>query len=73
MKKADQYLKWVEWNDEDQTYLGKCPDVITGIHGDNPLQLYIDLCNLVEEVLDIMQSQGRMMPPVRTRPMQKLV
>jgi hypothetical protein len=32
MKKSDQYHKWVEWSEEDQIYIGKCPGVITGIH-----------------------------------------
>ena|SRR2546427_7457200 len=40
MKEIDQYNKWVEWSDEDQTYIGKCPDLITGIHGDDPVKLY---------------------------------
>ena len=39
MKDADQYHKWVEWGDEDQVYIGKCPDLITGIHGDDPVKL----------------------------------
>src|SRR5262249_38406964 len=34
MKKSNQYHKWVEWSEEDQTYIGKCPDVITGIVDD---------------------------------------
>ncbi len=46
MKKADQYHKWVEWSEEDQTYIGRCPDLITGIHGDalvarDPLQRHL--------------------------------
>ncbi len=36
MKRSDQYHKWVEWSDEDEAYIGKCPDLITGIHGDDP-------------------------------------
>ena len=47
MKKSNQYHKWVEWSEEDQTYIGKCPDVITGIHGDDPVQLYRELCEVV--------------------------
>jgi hypothetical protein len=31
MKESDQYHKWVEWSEEDQAYIGKCPDLITGI------------------------------------------
>jgi len=35
MKEIDQYHKWVEWDDADNVYIGKCPDLITGIHGDD--------------------------------------
>ena len=52
MKTSDRYHKWVEWSEEDQTYLGKCPDLITGIHGDDPVQLYSELCEVVDEVLE---------------------
>jgi len=29
MKESDLYHKWVKWSEEDHTYIGKCPDVIT--------------------------------------------
>jgi hypothetical protein len=73
MKQSDQYHKWVEWSDEDHTYIGQCPDVITGIHGDDPVQLYGELCDVVEEVLHHLASEGRALPPKRTRPMQEVV
>jgi len=40
MKTAAYYHKWVEWNEEDNVYIGKCPDLITGIHGDDHIQLW---------------------------------
>lgn len=72
MKASDQYHKWVEWSDEDQTYLGKCPDVITGIHGDDPLRLYQELCDIIEEVLGHLATEGRSLPRPRVRPMQEV-
>lgn len=48
---SDQYYKWIEWSEEDQVYIGKCPDLITGIHGDNPTKLYGELCEAIEEVI----------------------
>jgi len=51
MKPSDRYHKWVEWSDEDQAYLGKCPDLITGIHGADPKRVYADLCEVVEDVV----------------------
>ena len=40
MKASDQDHKWVEWSEEDQTYIGKCPDLLPGIHGDDPVRRY---------------------------------
>ena len=72
MKTSDQYHKWVEWSDEDQTYLGKCPDLITGIHGEDPRQVYSDLCDIAEEVVSHLESTGRPLPPRRIRPMKEV-
>lgn len=72
MKAADQYHKWVEWSDEDQVYLGKCPDLITGIHGDDPVQVFAELCETADEVITHFQKAGRQLPPVRTRPMMEV-
>ena len=51
MKISDQYHKWVEWSAEDDAYIGKCPDLITGIHGDDPLKIFNELCQVAEEVI----------------------
>jgi len=73
MKASDQYHKWVEWSDEDRTYIGKCPDVMTGIHGDDPVRLYSELCDVVEEVIQHFISVGRPLPRPRIRPMQEVL
>ena len=73
MKTSEQYHKWVEWSEEDQGYIGRCPDLITGIHGDDPLQVYRELCEVIEEVIDRFDSEGRSLPPPRVRPMQEVV
>jgi hypothetical protein len=72
VKTSDKYHKWVEWSEEDQVYLGKCPDLITGIHGDDPLQVYGDLCEVVEDVIRHFKSEGRRLPPSKVRPMQEV-
>jgi predicted RNase H-like HicB family nuclease len=72
MKKADLYHKWVEWSDEDRTYIGKCPDLLTGIHGEDPIQLYAELCEVVEEVIQNFEDEGRVLPAPKTRPMQEV-
>jgi predicted RNase H-like HicB family nuclease len=73
MKPADQYHKWVEWSDEDQVYVGRCPDLITGIHGDDPRQVYSDLCEVVEEVIQHFESDGKPLPEPRVKPMPDVV
>ena len=70
MKASDKYHKRVDWSDEDQAYLGKRPDLITGIHGDDPLKLYVELCEVVDDVIRHFESEDRPLPPPEVRPMQ---
>ena len=72
MKTSDEYHKWVEWSEEDQVYIGRCPDLITGIHGDDPVRLYAELCQTVEEVLSHFRTTKRALPTPRIRPMQEV-
>jgi hypothetical protein len=73
MKAADRYHKWVEWSEENHAYLGKCPDLITGIHGNDPREVYADLCEVVADVIENLQSRGRPLPEPRIRPMREVV
>jgi predicted RNase H-like HicB family nuclease len=73
MKIIDQYHKWIEWSDEDQIYVGKCPDLITGIHGDDPIKLYEELNLVLEDVIHHFQKENRKLPIPNVRPMQEVV
>ena len=73
MKKSDKYLKWIEWSEEDGVYIGKCPDLITGIHGNDPVQLYSELCEVVDDVIDHLESEGRKLPSPTVKPMKEVV
>jgi len=70
MKKTDAYHKWVEWSEEDGASIGRCPDLMTGIHGDDPVQLYADLDRAIDEIATHLEQAGRELPPPRVRPMQ---
>ena len=72
MKTVDKYHKWVEWSDADKVYIGKCPDLITGIHGDDPIQVYKDLCEVIEDVIHHFESKSRFLPSPRVRPMSEV-
>ena len=67
-KAIDRYHKWVEWNDEDGVYIGRCPDLITGIHGDDPVQVYEELCEVIAAVIDDFETRGQPLPDPRVRP-----
>jgi hypothetical protein len=69
MKPIDACHRWVEWSDEDQFHIGECPGLITGIHGDDPVEAYRALSDVVQEVIDHCRQTGRDLPPARTRPM----
>ncbi len=72
MKAMDHYHKWIEWSAEDHTYIGKCPDLITGIHGDDPVRLYSELCEVIEDVIQHFESEGRTLPVPSIRPMKEV-
>lgn len=72
MRPIDEYHRWVEWSEEDQTYIGKCPDLITGIHGDDPVQVYRELAEVLEDVIDHYRKSGRPLPPPKIRPMMEV-
>jgi len=72
MKDLDRYHKWVEWNEDDQVYIGKCPDLITGIHGEDPIILYGELCAVIQDVINYFNAEGRSLPEPRVRPMSEV-
>ncbi len=49
-RKTDIFLRWVAWWEEDQTYIGHCPDLfLGGVHGDNPLKVARELQKVIDE------------------------
>ena len=46
--------------------------LITSIHGDDPVRLYAELNEVVDDVVLHFEAEGRMLPPARTRPMQEV-
>ena len=63
MKKSDQYLKLVEWSDEDQCYIGRIPSLtLGGIHGDDEKKVYSELCELADELIADYEEEGEPLP-----------
>ena len=50
-------------------YVGRCPDLfLGGCHGDDPVQVYAELCEIVEETVTDLEHEGKALPEVKTRP-----
>lgn len=63
MKETAQYLKIVEWSEEDQCFVGQCPGIIGPCcHGDDEVQVYHELCQIVDEWIKIMLDDGKPLP-----------
>jgi predicted RNase H-like HicB family nuclease len=76
MKAQDQYLKFVRWEEADQLYVGYCPDLFPwgGVcHGSTEQDTFGRLCELVEEEVEELKSQGKELPAASTRPMRDAV
>ena len=64
MKKSDQYLKLVEWSDEDQCYIGRIPGLtLGGVHGKKEKKVYAELCDLANELIAMYEEEGDPLPP----------
>jgi predicted RNase H-like HicB family nuclease len=62
--KASDYVKIVEWSEEDQTYVGSAPGLIYGgCHGDNERDVLDELCKIVDEAIGLYQKDDRPLPP----------
>lgn len=73
MKTTDKYHRWVEWSDEDQCYIGRCPDLfLGGCHGDDPVAVAAELQGIIDEWESDHEQTGRAYPAVTVRPMAEL-
>lgn len=65
MKKPDikNYIKIVEWSDEDQCYVGTAPGLLLGgVHGKNQKKVFEELCQVVDEVIHLYKKEGKNLP-----------
>lgn len=64
MKESAKYAKIVEWSEKDQCYVGSAPGLIYGgCHGDDEKQVFADLCQIVEEAIELYHKDGKPLPP----------
>ena len=64
MKESARYVKIVEWSDEDACYVGSSPGLIYGgCHGEDEKAVFDELCQIVEDAIDLYHRDGRALPP----------
>ena len=64
MKKSAQYLKIVEWSEEDRCFVGRCPElVLGGVHGRNEQKVFSELCAVIDEWIAQAEKTGEELPP----------
>jgi predicted RNase H-like HicB family nuclease len=62
-KESDLYKKIVYWSDEDNCFIGMCPELTYGgVHGDDPVEVFKELIEVVEEVIQIYKEDGKPLP-----------
>ncbi len=61
---AARYLKIVEWSDEDQCFVGRCPGLFFGgCHGKDETAVYGEVCKIVEEHVSDLLANKEKLPP----------
>ena len=64
MKDSAKYVKIVEWSEEDQCYVGSAPGLMFGgCHGSDEKKVFDELCEVVEETIELYRKDGKALPP----------
>ncbi len=64
MRTSADYVKIVEWSEEDQCFVGSAPGLMYGgCHGDDEVQVFKELCSIVENVIEDALNHGDTLPP----------
>ena len=61
--RAARYTKFVEWSEEDGCFVGSAPPLIGPCcHGKDEARVYAELCRIVEEWVEALETDGRKLP-----------
>ena len=64
MKESALYVKIVQWSEEDQSFVGQCPGIVGPCcHGEDETEVYAELCQIVDEWIELMKRDGQPLPP----------
>ena len=63
MSAGNQYVKIIEWSNEDQCFVGSCPRLFYGgCHGDDEKAVFAELCEIVDETIALYLQDGTPLP-----------
>jgi len=63
MNEEARYVKLVEWSDEDGFFIGSCPELFYGgCHGNNERKVFDELCQIVEETIELYRQDSKPLP-----------
>ena len=63
MNEEARYIKLVEWSDEDECFIGSCPELFYGgCHGDNEREVFDELCQIVGETIELYRQYSKPLP-----------
>jgi predicted RNase H-like HicB family nuclease len=63
MSKGDKYVKIVEWSDEDNCFIGSCPELFYGgCHGPDAKSVFAELCEIVEDTIQLYEQDEKPFP-----------
>lgn len=63
MTEGAKYVKLVEWSEQDGCFIGSCPELFYGgCHGDEPQAVFEELCQIVEETVELYKQDGKPLP-----------
>jgi predicted RNase H-like HicB family nuclease len=55
-----EYHFVINWSAEDQSYVGRCPDLfIGGVHGDDPEKVFKEIRKLASWVIETQLKDGK--------------
>jgi predicted RNase H-like HicB family nuclease len=67
MSKGDKYVKLVEWSDRDACFIGSCPELFYGgCHGTDAKNVFAELCQIVDETIELYRQEGKPLPPPKS-------
>jgi predicted RNase H-like HicB family nuclease len=63
MAHGSRYVKIIEWSDEDECFIGSCPELFYGgCHGEDEREVFGHLCEIIEETIEIYKRDGKPLP-----------